>query len=188
MITRSVLSFDPFVFRSIVGQAGDTISIASQGDPVKFTLVGGSWTAPTAGKVFYPAEDMVALTKCTQFFIGGVVGDVALNGNIVTKESGDGGYYYMNQELMQVTLTSPGSIITFWHKDKLELYNRTIHNIASGASLVLTPSADKKKYLILGEGKGTIGEASISSISNFQVTETLTFTATEDCIIMEIEI
>jgi hypothetical protein len=188
MITRSVLSSDPFVFRSIVGQAGDTISIASQGDPIKFTLVGGQWNAPTSGKVFHPAEDMVALPKCTQFFIGGVVGDVALNGNVVTKSSGDGGYYYMNQELMQVTLTSPGSIITFWHKDKVELYNRTIHNIANGANLVLNPSADKKKYLIMSEGKGTIGEETISSISNFEVNETLTFTATEDSIIMEIEI
>jgi hypothetical protein len=187
MITRSVLSLDPFVFRSIVGQAGDTISIASQGDPVKFTLVDGQWTAPTSGKVFHPAEDMVALTKCTQFFTGGA-GDVDIDGNIVTKESGDGGYYYMNKELMQVTLTSPGSIITFWHKDKVELYNRTIHNIANGASLVLTTSSDKKKYLILGEGKGTIGEETISSISNHEVNETLTFTATEDSIIMEIEI
>jgi hypothetical protein len=187
MITRSVLSLDPFVFRSIVGQAGDTISIASQGDPVKFTLVGGQWTAPTSGKVFHPSEDMVALTKCTQFFTGGA-GDVDIDGNIVTKESGDGGYYYMNKELMQVILTSPGSIITFWHKDKVELYNRTIHNITNGASLVLTPSSDKKKYLILGEGKGTIGEENISSISNHEVNETLTFTATEDSIIMEIEI
>ena len=50
------------------------------------------------------------------------------------------------------------------------------------------PSSDKKKYLILGEGKGTIGEETISSISNHEVNETLTFTATEDSIIMEIEI
>jgi hypothetical protein len=188
MITRSVLSLDPFVFRSIVGQAGDNISIASQGDPVKFTLVNGTWTAPTSGKVFHPAEDMIALTKCTQFFTGGVVGDVDVNGNAVTKSAGDGGYYYMNKELMQVKMTSPGSIITFWHRDKVDLHNRTIHNIASGSSIVLTPSTDKKKYMIIGEGSGTIGENSISSLGNFEVNETLTFTATEDSIIMEIEI
>ena len=128
MIKRSVITIDPFVFRILSGEAGDTLNIAAQGETVQFQNINGQWTAPTNDKVFHPAETMIALPTCTQFFTAGA-GELIIGADTITKSSGDGGYYYMNKDFMTVKVTDMGSVINFWHKDKKNLLNRTLHNL-----------------------------------------------------------
>jgi hypothetical protein len=188
MIKRSIIAINPFVFRTVSGDAGDSISFAAMGDPVTFTQINGEWTAPTDDKVFHPAENMVALTTCTQFLTGGLVIEVDINGETVTKSSGDGGYYYVNNDFVNVNLTSAGSVITFWHNQNVNLYNRTLYTIKAKKTLTVEASTDKQKYLILGSGTGTVGETVYQSISCIPITDKTTFKATVESTLMEIEI
>jgi hypothetical protein len=187
MIKRSIIAIDPFVFRTVSGDAGDSISFAAQGDPITFSQINGKWTAPTDDKVFHPAEFMFALPNCTQIFTGGVILEVDVEGKTVTKSSGDGGYYYVNKDFMNVNLTSSGSVTTFWHKEKANLFNRTLYTVKAKKTLTVEASSDKQKYLIIGSGEGTVGETVYNSISCIAITKKTTFKATVESLLMEIE-
>lgn len=190
MIKRSVLSVDPFVFRITSADAGDTARLTSDGIDVKFTKVNGEWVAPTDGKVFHPAENMIALPTCTQLFIGKdhESASVTIDGEEVVKNGGDGGYYYMNSRSMPAKFNNAGTVLTFWHVDKIELTNRTIHNVDANDSITIQPAVNKQKYIVVGSGNGMINEVEVQSITVVAVNDAITYTASNDTTMMEIEV
>ena len=190
MIIRSTLSDEPFVFRIVKADAGDRTNITSEGDDVKLTQVDGVWSASDGNKVFYPAENMIALPNCTQIFVGKETesATVDVDGVSVTKFGGDGGYYYMNKRSMPVVFNDAGTVVTFWHKDKKQLNNRTIHIVDENESITFEASINKQKYIIVGGGTGTVGEDEITAIKVIEVNVPTTYNATTYSTLMEIEI
>jgi hypothetical protein len=190
MIKRTTLDEGPFVFRISEAEAGDTANLTSDGIDVKFTMVNGVWTAPDNKKAFHPSENMIALPHCTQIFVGkpNESATVTLDDEVITKFGGDGGYYYMNKRLMPAKFNDAGTVITFWHKDKVEMSNRTIHNLAATKSITISPGETQQKYIIVGGGTGQIGDEEFTAIRVIPVDQDITYKAIKYSILMEIEI
>lgn len=160
MILKKVF---PLEIRFFNLKAGDKLDIRQaitpapnyvMGAPIDFTEVDGKWVGPDNRKSYAPQKEML-ISNCAHVITEGEVKQT-YNGKVYGFKKGEGGWYYMPRNLLDVIMTcdvdSKFVAVDFMTGD---IVNREVYNLKAGESVNIDNNIEGNgmRYIVVASGK-----------------------------------
>lgn len=185
--TFTILKNESLVPKEVMQSAPDYV----MGDSVNFTSENDKWVGPDNRKA-YAAQKNMLLVNCVHIITEGATKQI-FDGKEYISEVGDGGWFYMPEEILETALKTDSpvaKVLAIDFRGKF-IENRNIYKLKSGEKIDIEPSTVDKtaRYVAVAVGNVIANkEHELTAVRLIRCKNPVEFVASTDSVLLVLDI